>query len=237
MNNLLNPKRVLLKLSWEALQWKNDYWIEVEFIENLAKDIVFLSKNKNIELVIVIWWWNIFRWVSWAAKWLDRGTADYMWMLATVMNWIALSDAIERNWVEVRVMSAIEMPKVAEPFIRRRALKHLLKWRIVIAVAGSWNPYYTTDSAAVLRALELDCNYLIKWTKVDWIYDKDPQKFDDAKKYAKISYKEVLVNNLNVMDQSAIALAKDENLPIFVCSIDKLKSIWSEENFGTIVCD
>lgn len=235
MKTLLNPKRILLKLSWEALQWKQEYGIEVEFLENLAKNIVTLSKDKKIEIVIVIWWGNIFRWVAWAAKWLDRWTADYMWMLATVMNWIALGDAIERNGLEVRVMSAIEMPRVAEPFIRRRALKHLEKWRVVIAVAGSGNPYYTTDSAAVLRALELNCDYLVKWTKVDWIYDKDPVKFSDAKKYDTLDYQEILLKNLNIMDQSAIALAKDENLPIFVCSIDDINKIWSSGIFGTLV--
>lgn len=234
MNSLLNPSRILLKLSWEALQWKWNYWIEVEFLQELSKNIVNLSK-KWIQIVIVIWWWNIFRWVAGAAKWLDRSTADYMWMLATVMNWVALWDAIESNWVEVRVMTAIEMPKVAEPFIRRRAIKHLEKWRIIICVAGSGNPFFTTDSAAVLRALELNCNYLVKWTKVDWIYDKDPMKYEDAIKYDTLNYQEVLVKNLNIMDQSAIALAKDENLPIFVCSIDKINLIWSREDFGTLV--
>lgn len=236
MNILQNPKRILLKLSWEALQWKKDYWIEVEFLENLAKKIVFLHDKKHIEIVIVVGWWNIFRWVSWAAKWLDRGTADYMWMLATVMNWIALWDAIEKNWIEVRVMSALEMPRVAEPFIRRRALKHLEKWRIIIAVAGSGNPYYTTDSASVLRALELNCDFLVKWTKVDWIYDKDPMKNTDAIKYDNLDYQEALIKGLKVMDQSALALAKDENIPIFVCKIEDIDKIWWENNsFGTLV--
>lgn len=132
-------------------------------------------------------------------------------------------------------MSAIEIPRVAEPFIRRRALKHLEKWRVVIAVAGSWNPYYTTDSVAVLRALELNCDFLVKWTKVDWIYDKDPKKFSDAKKYTTLDYQEILVKHLNVMDQSAIALVKDENLPILVCNIDNISEIWSSDDFGTLV--
>lgn len=236
MNLPKKPKRILLKLSWEALQWKKEYWIEVEFIENLAKKIVFLHEKQHIEIIIVVWWGNIFRWVSWAAKWLDRWTADYMWMLATVMNWIALWDAIEKNWIEVRVMSALEMPRVAEPFIRRRALKHLEKWRIIIAVAWSGNPYYTTDSASVLRALELNCDYLVKWTKVDWIYDKDPVKYSDAVRYDKLDYQEALVKWLKVMDQSALALAKDENLSIFVCKIENIDKIWqSDMSFGTIV--
>lgn len=236
MITLPTQKRILLKLSWEALQWKWDYWIEVEFINNLAQKIVYLHNEKNIEIIIVVGWGNIFRWVSWAAKWLDRWTADYMWMLATVMNWIAIWDAIEKHWVEVRVMSALEMPRVAEPFIRRRALKHLEKWRIIIAVAGSGNPYYTTDSAAVLRALELNCNLLIKWTKVDWIYDKDPVKNPDAKKYDKIDYQEALIKWLKVMDQSALALAKDEKMPIFVCKIEDINKIGTDDySFGTLV--
>lgn len=236
MNILQKPKRILLKLSWEALQWKWDYGIEVEFVENLAKKIVFLHEKKNIETIIVVGWWNIFRWVSWAAKWLDRWTADYMWMLATVMNGIALGDAIEKNGIEVRVMSALEIPRVAEPFIRRRALKHLEKWRIIIAVAGSGNPYYTTDSAAVLRALELNCDFLVKGTKVDGIYDKDPKKNPDAIKYQQLDYQEALVKWLRVMDQSALALAKDENIPIFVCKIEDIDKIWwNEADFWTLV--
>ncbi len=235
MKNFSNPKRILLKLSWESLQWKQDHGIDVEFLENLVKKVVYLNKKKNIQIVIVIWWWNIFRWVSLANKWLDRVSGDYIWMLATVMNGIAIWDAIEKLWVEVRIMSAIEMPRVAEPFIRRRAMKHLNQWRIIISVAWSGNPYFTTDSAAVLRAIELECDFLVKWTKVDWIYDKDPIKFKDAIKYKKLDYQEAIVKWLKIMDQSAIALAKDENLPIFVCKIEDIDKIWSKENFGTIV--
>ena len=226
--NTIKPKRILLKLSWEALANNKGYWIDVEFLNELAKKIVYLNKYTNIQTVIVIWWWNIFRWIAWAAKWIDRWTADYMWMLATIMNGVALWDAIEKNWNEVRVMSAIQIPQVAELFIRRRALKHLNKQRVVIVVAWTWNPYFTTDSAAVLRALELNCDFMVKWTKVDWVYDKDPQKYKDAKKYDILSIDEALKKWLRVLDQSAIALAKDEWLDIFVTKIENIDKIWTK---------
>ncbi len=229
------PKRILLKLSWEALQWDMDYWIDIKFLQELAKKLVYLSKYKGIQIVIVIWGGNIFRWVQWAASGMDRASADYMWMLATIMNGIALWDAIEKLWQEVRIMSAMPIPKVAEEFIRRRALKHLQKGRIVIAVAWTWNPYFTTDSAAVLRALELNCDYMVKWTKVDGIYDKDPAKYKDAKKYDIISLEEALKKWLRIMDQSAIALAKDEKLPIFVCKITDIDKIWTQDINWTLV--
>lgn len=235
MTDVINPKRVLLKLSWEALQWKNEYGIDVEFMNDVAKKVVCLSKDKWIEVIIVIGWGNIFRWVSWAAKWLDRASADYMWMMATIMNWIALGDAIENFDQPVRIMSAIDIPRVAETFIRRRALKHLEKKRVIICVAWTWNPYFTTDSAAVLRALELNCDIMVKWTKVDWIYDKDPMKFDDAVKYDKLYIDEALNKGFRIMDQSAIALAKDEKLPLFVCKIWDIDKIWSSELEGTYV--
>ena len=229
------PKRILLKLSGEALQGEKEYWIDIHFLQELAKKLVYLSKYKGIQIVIVIGWGNIFRGVQWAASGMDRASADYMGMLATIMNWIALGDAIEKLGQEVRIMSAMAIPKVAEEFIRRRALKHLNKWRIVIAVAGTWNPYFTTDSAAVLRALELNCDFMVKWTKVDGIYDKDPAKYPDAKKYDIISLDEALKKWLRIMDQSAIALAKDEKLPIFVCKITDIDKIGTEEINWTFV--
>ena len=223
------PKRILLKLSGEALADKQWYGIDTNFLDTLAKKVVYLSKYANIQIVIVIWWWNIFRWVAWAAKWIDRWTADYMWMLATVMNGMALWDAIEKNWNEVRIMSALEIPRVAETFIRRRAIKHLDRQRVVICVAWTWNPYFTTDSAAVLRALELNCDFMVKWTKVDWVYDKDPSKFKDAKRYNSLSVDEALEKWLRILDQSAIALAKDEWLDIFVTKINSIDNIWSNK--------
>ena len=223
------PKRILLKLSGEALADKQGYGIDTNFLDTLAKKVVYLSKYANIQIIIVIWWWNIFRWVAWAAKWIDRWTADYMGMLATIMNGMALWDAIEKNGNEVRIMSALEIPRVAETFIRRRAIKHLDKQRVVICVAWTWNPYFTTDSAAVLRALELNCNFMVKWTKVDGVYDKDPSKFSDAKKYDTLSVNEALEKWLRILDQSAIALAKDEWLNIFVTKIDNIDNIWSKK--------
>ncbi len=223
------PKRILLKLSGEALADKQGYGIDTNFLDTLAKKVVYLSKYANIQIVIVIWWWNIFRWVAWAAKWIDRWTADYMWMLATIMNGMALWDAIEKNGNEVRIMSALEIPRVAETFIRRRAIKHLEKQRVVVCVAWTWNPYFTTDSAAVLRALELNCDFMVKWTKVDGVYDKDPSKFSDAKRYDTLSVNEALEKWLRILDQSAIALAKDEWLNIFVTKIDSIDNIWSKK--------
>jgi len=230
---LKNPKRILLKLSWEALAWENGYWIDVKFLDDLSKKVVYLSKYANIQVVIVIGWWNIFRWVAWAAKWIDRWTADYMWMLATVMNGMALWDAIEKNGNEVRIMSALEIPRVAETFIRRRAIKHLDKQRVVICVAWTWNPYFTTDSAAVLRALELNCDFMVKWTKVDGVYDKDPAKHEDATKYDILSVDEALEKGLRILDQSAIALAKDEWLNIFVTKIEDIDKIWTSDIIWT----
>ncbi len=228
-------KRVLLKLSWEALQWNQEYWIDVRFLQDLSRKIVYLSQENELELVIVIWGWNIFRWVSGAANWLDKSQSDYMWMLATIMNWIALWDWIESNWNEVRIMSAIDIPKVAETFIRRRAIKHLEKGRVIICVAGTGNPYFTTDSAAVLRAVELDCDIMIKWTKVDWIYDKDPVQNPDAKRFENINIGDALWKGLKIMDQTAIALAKDERLSMFVCNINNIDKILSNEIKWTYV--
>lgn len=192
MKQLPVPKRILLKLSGEALQGSGDHGIDTEFIDNLAKKIVTLTQEKDIEIIIVIGGGNIFRGVSGAAKGLDRTAADYMGMLATVINGIALGNAIEKAGQSVRIMSAIEIAKVAELFIYRRALKHLREKRIVVAVAGTGNPYFTTDSAAVLRALELHCDFMVKGTKVDGVYDKDPEKYSDAKRYDTVSITEAL---------------------------------------------
>lgn len=230
-----NPKRVLLKLSWEALAGDKWYGIDVQVLDSIASKIVKLSKDNNIQVVIIIWWWNIFRWISGAAEWMDRGTADYMWMMATMMNGLALGDAIEKKGNNVRIMSAIEAPRVAESYIRRRALKHLQKKRIVICVAGTWNPYFTTDSAAVLRALELNCDFMVKWTKVDGVYDKDPIKYPDAKKYDYLTMSEALKLGLKIMDQSAIALAGDENLSVFVTRIESIDKIGTDKIIGTFI--
>jgi len=230
-----NPKRVLLKLSGQALQGSKDYGIDVDFLNKLAQKLVYLSKYSGIELVVVIGGWNIFRWAQLAKNGLDRAMWDYMWMMATVMNGIAICDAVEKFDQPVRVMSAIEIPSVAEKFIKRRAEKHLTKSRIVLCVAGTGNPYNTTDSAAVLRALELNCDYMIKWTNVDGVYDKDPNKNKNAKKYDSLTLDKALKDEIRVMDQHAIAMAKEEWLPLFVCNINKIDKIGSKDMTGTYV--
>lgn len=233
--NFSSKKRFLLKLSGEALQGKGEYGIDVDFLHDLAEKVVTLSKIHKKEVIIVIGGGNIFRGAAMAAKGLDRSSGDYMGMLATVINGIALGDAIERHGQEVRIMSAIEVPRVSELFIRRRAIKHLSNGRVVIAVGGSGNPFFTTDSAAVLRALELNCDVLVKGTKVDGVYDRDPQKHRDAVRYDRVTYSEVLAKGLRIMDQSALALAGDEKLPIFVCRIENIAELATDDVHGTIV--
>ncbi len=234
---LENPKRILLKLSWQALQGSQEFGIDVEFLNQLAQKLVYLSKQKQIQLVVVIGGWNIFRWAELAENWLDRAMGDYMGMMATVMNGIAICDAVEKYDQPVRVMSAIQIPRVAERFIKRRAEKHLRKSRVVLCVAGTGNPYNTTDSAAVLRALELNCDYMVKWTNVDGVYDKDPQVDSGAKMYDKLSLDKALKDEIRVMDQHAIAMAKEEWLPLFVCNIDKIDKVGGKDMVGTYVED
>lgn len=211
-------KRILLKLSGEALMGEDAYGINtgvLDFVASEIKEIVELG----VETGLVIGAGNIFRGVAGASKGMDRTTADNMGMLGTVMNSLALQDALERNGVDTRVQSAIPMQSVCEPYIRRRATRHLEKGRAVIFAAGTGNPYFTTDSAGVLRALEIDADVIIKATKVDGVYDKDPVKFSDAVKYDKLSYDQVLTQGLRVMDAAGIALAKEDNKPIMVMNM------------------
>jgi len=212
-----------------------EYWIDVKFLQKLAEKIVYLSKYAWMQVAIVVGGGNIFRWVKGASQGMNRTYADHMGMLATVMNAIALGDAIEKQGQEVRVMSAIQMNQIAEPFIQKRALKHLQKWRVIILAWWTGNPYFSTDTAAVLRGLELGCDYVVKATKVDGIYDKDPVKHSDAKKFDVISLDEALKRGLRVMDQAAIALAADEGIPIFVCNINDVDKIGSQLERGTYV--
>ena len=208
-------KRLLLKLSGEALMGEDSYGISprvLDFVAGEVKEVV----AEGVELGIVIGAGNIFRGVAGASKGMDRTTADNMGMLATVMNSLAMQDALERNGIITRVMSAIPMQSVSEPYIRRRATRHLEKGRVVIFAAGTGNPYFTTDSAAVLRALEIDAQIVIKATKVDGVYDKDPVVNDDAKRYDSLSYDRVLQKGLRVMDAAGIALAREDALPIMV---------------------
>lgn len=211
-------KRILLKLSGEALMGEDAYGINtgvLDFVASEIKEIVELG----VETGLVIGAGNIFRGVAGASKGMDRTTADNMGMLGTVMNSLALQDALERNGVDTRVQSAIPMQSVCEPYIRRRATRHLEKGRAVIFAAGTGNPYFTTDSAGVLRALEIDADVIIKATKVDGVYDKDPVKFSDALKYDKLSYDQVLTQGLRIMDAAGIALAKEDNKPIMVMNM------------------
>ncbi len=222
-------KRILLKLSGEALQGDKGYGLDPIVLDKLAEQVKELI-DAEVQVGIVIGGGNIFRGLSDSAKGMDRASADYMGMLATVINAVALQDALERAGVYTRVLSAIEMKEVAEPYIRRRATRHLEKGRVVIFGAGTGNPYFTTDTAAALRAMEMNAEVLLKATKVDGVYDKDPMKHDDAVKYDQLSYIEVLQKNLHVMDATAISLCRENGLPIVV--FDMLQS----GNIMRVVC-
>ncbi|RAL56340.1 UMP kinase [Candidatus Gracilibacteria bacterium GN02-873] len=236
MKKFQTPKRVLLKLSGEALQGEQGYGIDPNFLSYLAKKIVHLVQKEKLEIAIVVGGGNIFRGIELEKGGFDRATGDNMGMLATMINGIAIGEAIEDAGVDVRVMSAISAHKVAEDFIQRRALRHLQKGRVVICVGGSGNPFFSTDSAAVLRALELQCDAVVKATKVDGIYDKDPKKHSDAVRYEILSLEDAIQKNVRVMDQAAIALAHDECMPIYVCRIEDVDKINTEEIVGTYVC-
>jgi len=210
--------RILLKLSGEALMGDDSYGIKLSVVDRIALDIKNLSKKK-IDICIVIGGGNIFRGLSASAEGMDRAQADYMGMLATVLNSLALQNALEKISVDTRVMSALPIQSICETYIRRKAIRHMEKGRIVICAAGTGNPYFSTDTAAALRAAELSCDAIYKATQVDGIYNKDPKKFKNAKKYDKISYKKYLNDNLKVMDSSAITVAQDNNIPIIVFSI------------------
>ena len=230
-------KRVLLKLSGEALQGDTGYGIDPKVVDELAcqiKDIVVVG----IELAITVGGGNIFRGLAGSAEGMDRAQADYIGMLATCMNALALQDAFERHGIPTRVMSAIEMRQVSEPYIRRRAIHHLEKGFVVIFAAGTGNPYFTTDTTAALRACEINAECVIKATKVDGIYDSDPMKNPDAKRYDTITYMEVLNQGLNVMDSTATSLCMDNNLPILVFDLmvpGNIERILKGENIGTTV--
>lgn len=212
--------RVLLKLSGEALMGEGQYGVDPKVVDHLAEEIKVIH-DAGIQVAIVVGGGNIFRGVAGAAGGMDRAQADYMGMLATVMNALALQDSFERHGMTSRVMSAIKMDEVCEPYIRRRAIKHLEKGYIAICAAGSGNPYFTTDTAAALRACELDVDVLMKATKVDGIYDKDPVKNPDAVKFDTITYQEVLLRNLRVMDTTATAMCSENNMSMVVFNIDQ----------------
>jgi uridylate kinase len=230
-------KRVLLKLSGEALMGEGKYGIEPATLEAIAAQ-VFAAQQLGVEIGIVVGGGNIFRGIAASAKGMDRASADYMGMLATVMNAIALQDALEKLGARTRVQSAIEMQELAEPYIRRRAVRHLEKGRIVIFGAGTGNPYFTTDTAAALRAMEINAQVIMKATKVDGIYTADPKKDPSATRYDRLSYIEVLRKGLQVMDSTAISLCMDHKLPILVFDMTDPANIVKAvrgDNIGTIV--
>ena len=230
-------KKILLKLSGEALMGDQEFGISSDVIASYAKQIKEIV-DLGVEVSIVIGGGNIFRGLSGAAQGVDRVTVDHMGMLATVINSLALQNSIEKLGVPTRVQTAIEMPKVAEPFIKRRAQRHLEKGRVVIFGAGTGNPYFTTDTAAALRAIEMETDVVIKATKVDGIYDKDPVKYPDAKKYETVTYNEVLAKDLKVMDATAISLCRENKLPIIVFNSlieGNLKKVVMGEHIGTTV--
>jgi len=230
-------KRILLKLSGEALMGNQNYGLDVKIIDSISKEIKNIH-NLGVEVAIVIGGGNIFRGIAASANGMDRATADYMGMLATVINALALQDALEKKGVFTRVMSAIEMKELAEPYIRRRAVRHLEKGRTIIFAAGTGNPYFTTDTAASLRAMEIHADVILKGTKVDGVYDRDPVKDKRAKKYDELTYIDVLKKGLKVMDATAISLCMDNKLPIIVFNLKirgNIEKIVKGAKGGTIV--
>lgn len=230
-------KRILLKLSGEALMGNQQYGIDPARLAEYAEDIKEIV-DMGVELAIVIGGGNIFRGVSGAANGMDRVQGDYMGMLATVINGMALQGALESAGIYTRLQTAIHMDQVAEPFIKRRAVRHMEKGRVVIFGAGTGNPYFTTDTAATLRAIEIDAEVILKGTRVDGIYTSDPEKNADAQKYDDITYNEVMNKNLKVMDLTAFALSKENELPILVFDMNtrgNLKKVILGENIGTLV--
>ena len=229
--------RVLLKISGESLMGQQAYGIDTEMVASVAREVKDVVAD-GVEVCLVIGGGNIFRGVSGAAAGMERATGDYMGMLATVMNALAMQNALEQLDVPVRVMSALPISAVCEPYIRRRATRHLEKGRVVIFAAGTGNPFFTTDTAAALRASEMNCNALLKGTRVDGVYSADPEKDPTATRYDRLSYLQVLSEDLRVMDASAISLARENNIPILVFSIEDsggFQRVLNEEGAFTIV--
>jgi len=232
-------RRILLKLSGEVLAGEQDFGIDPTKATQLANEIKSIHEM-GVDIILIIGGGNIFRGLQAASKGMDRVTGDYLGMLATIMNAISLQDALEKTGVETRTLSAITVSQISEPYIRRRALRHLDKGRIVIVAGGTGNPYFTTDTAAALRATELKAQVLIKGTKVDGVFDKDPVVHSDAVRYNNVSFTEVLGKNLRVMDLTAITLCKENALPICVFNINNkgdLKRIAEGKNIGTTIIE
>lgn len=230
-------KRILLKLSGEALMGERQYGIDPARLAEYAKEIKKIV-DKGVEVAIVIGGGNIFRGVAGASNGIDRVQADYMGMLATIINGLALQSALEDTGIKTRLLTAIKMEQVAEPFIKRRAVRHLEKGRVVIFGGGTGNPYFTTDTAAVLRAIEINANAILKGTRVDGIYTSDPEKFKDAIKFESITYKDVMSKGLKVMDMTAFTLSQENDLPIVIFDMNtkgNLEKLVSGEKIGTKV--
>lgn len=232
-------RRILLKLSGEVLAGEQDFGIDPTKATQLANEIKSIHEM-GVDIILIIGGGNIFRGLQAASKGMDRVTGDYLGMLATIMNAISLQDALEKTGVETRTLSAITVSQISEPYIRRRALRHLDKGRIVIVAGGTGNPYFTTDTAAALRATELKAQVLLKGTKVDGVFDKDPVVHSDAVRYNNVSFTEVLGKNLRVMDLTAITLCKENALPICVFNINNkgdLKRVVEGKNIGTTIIE
>jgi uridylate kinase len=235
----LKYHRILLKLSGEALAPRKGYGIDADRVRRIASEIQRVH-GLGVQVAVVVGGGNIWRGADAAAAGMDRATADYAGMLATVMNSLAMQDAMEKLGMVTRVQTAIDMPPVAEPFIRRRAVRHLEKGRVVILAAGSGNPFFTTDTAAALRAVELNAQVLLKATKVDGVYDDDPMRNPEARKFDELSYMRALTMELKVMDSTALSLCKDNHLPIVVFDLDEagaLEALVRGGKYGTLVHD
>jgi uridylate kinase len=232
-------KRILLKLSGEALMGSRSYGIDPHIVDQIADELDDLVKIGS-EVVVVLGGGNIFRGISAEKHGMDRTTGDYIGMLATVMNSLALGSSLAKMGVQARVQSALDMPKVCESYIRNRAIRHLEKGRILIIAAGSGNPYFSTDTAAAMRACELSCDCVIKATKVPGVFDKDPAKYSDAKQFKKLTYLDILNNNYSVMDNTSVTLCMDNNLPIIVMELLKhgnIKRVVMGEDVGTAIAN
>lgn len=228
--------RVLLKISWEALKWEKEFWIDPIFSKNVV-NIIKEIHDRKIELAIVVWWWNIYRWSNLISSWVNPADSHNLSMLSTVFNWVVLKNFLEQVWVESIVMDPNGI-KFVENYNKNNALNYLKNNKVVILTWWTWNPYFTTDSGWVLRSLELDCDFMIKATKVDWIYDKDPVKYDDAVFFDSISYDDFISRNLKILDLTAVALAKDNKKIIKVVKLDKggavLRAILWEKEWSEI---
>ncbi len=232
-----NTKRLLLKISGEMLSGTQDFGLDPKALEKYAKKIKDVY-DKGFEIGIVIGGGNIFRGMSVAAKGMDRVAGDYLGMMATIMNSVALQSSLEKLGCDTRVMSAITITQLAEPYIRRKAARHLEKGRIVIMAGGTGNPYFTTDTAAVLRGIEINADVIMKGTKVDGVYDKDPKKYSDAVRYEKLTYKEIVDQELKVMDLTAVTLCKENNFPILVFDLesdDSINNALHSSKYATII--